>query len=175
VYELDEGALQPAEVALIRAEVIAVDVRDDGYERLQKQKGGVAFVGLGNDESAAAEARVAAGAIEEAADHERRIEIRGVEYRSDEARGRGLAVRAGDRDAVAVPHQLAQHFRALHNGDALRVRGGDLGVRRVDRARHDEHVRALDVRRVCPHATVAPRRSRRRVADDFARSLPEMQ
>ena len=39
------------------------------------------------------------------------------EHRGDERRGRGLAVRAGDRDAVLHAHQLGEHLGARDHRD----------------------------------------------------------
>ena len=74
VQELDEAVLQAFEIAAVGAEVIVVDVGDDGDHRLQVQERGIALVGLGDEVAAVAEARIAAGALQAAADHEGGIE-----------------------------------------------------------------------------------------------------
>ena len=67
------------------------------------------------------------------------------EHARDQARGGGLAVRAGDRDRVAEAHQLAQHFGARHHRNALGERRGDFRVGAVDGARHHHHVGLAEV------------------------------
>ena len=62
------------------------------------------------------------GGEQPAADHERRIEPAFGEHARDQARGRRLAVRAGDRDALLQAHQLGQHQRARHDRDAALAR-----------------------------------------------------
>ncbi len=94
VQELDEALLELLEVAAVRAQVVVVDVGDDRDHRLQVQERGVALVRLRDQVAAGAELRVAAGALQQAADHERRVEAALGEHRGDEARSRGLAVRA---------------------------------------------------------------------------------
>ena len=59
VQELDEALLEPPEVAVVRAEMIVVDVRDDRDHRLQVQERRVALVGLGDEILAGAEPRIA--------------------------------------------------------------------------------------------------------------------
>ena len=130
VQELDEALLQFLEVAAVRAEVVVVDVGDDRDHRLQVQERGVALVRLGDEVAAGAELGVAAGALQESADHEGRVEAALGEDRSDEARGRRLAVRAGDGDALPEAHQFAEHFRATHDRDTRGDRRDELGVLR---------------------------------------------
>ena len=59
VQELDEALLEPLEVAVVRAEMIVVDVGDDGDHRLQMQERGIALVRFGDQVFARAEPRVA--------------------------------------------------------------------------------------------------------------------
>ena len=54
--------------------------------------------------------------------------------------GGGLAVRAGDRDAVLEPHQLGQHLGAGDDRDLAAARLHDLRVVLADRRRDDHHV-----------------------------------
>ena len=111
------------------AEVIGVDVGDDRDHGLQVQERGVALVGLGHEVVAAAEPRVA----------RRRSCSRppmtnvgssppSASTLATQARRRGLAVRAGDRDAVAEAHQLGEHLGARHHRDALRARRSTSGL-----------------------------------------------
>ncbi len=119
VQELDEAQLQLLEVAAVRAEVVGVDVGDDGDHRLQVRERGVALVGLGHQVLARTESRVAGRALEPAADHERGIRPAFGQHARDQAGRRGLAMRPGHRDRIAEPHQLAEHLGALHDRHAL--------------------------------------------------------
>ena len=108
-----------------------------------------------------------------AADHERRIEPAFGEHAGDEARRRGLAVRAGDGDAAAEAHQFAEHFGARHDRHAPLARGDEFGIVGLDRARHDQHVDVGDVRRVVAASMRAPSPASRRVAAFSALSEPD--
>ena len=92
VQELDEALLEALEVAAVRAEMIVVDVGDHRDHRLQMHERGVALVGLGDQVAARAQARIAAGALEPAADHEGRILATLGQHAGDQAGGGGLAV-----------------------------------------------------------------------------------
>ena len=109
VRELDKGLLEvgPAAVAL---HVLVVDVRNHGDRRRQLQKRPVALVSLDDHVVAAAEPRVAAERAQPAADDRGRIEPGTLEHQRDHRRRRRLAVRAGDCNAVAQPHQLGEHL-----------------------------------------------------------------
>ena len=79
------------------------------------------------------------------ADDERGIDAAFGEHARDQARRRGLAVRAGDCDAIAKPHELGEHLGALHDRDAPCVSGLNLGVVRGNGARYDDHVRRREI------------------------------
>jgi hypothetical protein len=118
--------------------VIAVDRGDHGDDRRQAQEAAVELVRLGDEVVAAAEARAGAEQAQAAADDHSRIEARVGQHRPDQGGGRGLAVGAGDGDAVLEPHQLAEHLGAADHGDAAAARLAHLGVLRRDR-RGDHH------------------------------------
>ena len=98
------------------------------------------------------EPRVAAEGAQPPADHRRRIESGALEHQRDHRRRRRLAVRAGDRDRVAQPHQLREHLGPRNHRNLPPRRLDDLGVRRPHRRRHHHDVRVADVRRVVPVA-----------------------
>jgi hypothetical protein len=100
LQELHERLLQLGEVVLVGLHVVGVDVGDDGDHRLQVEERGVGFVGFDDDEVAGAEACVRAGGVEPPADDEGWIEPALREHARDQAGGGGLAVRAGDGDAL---------------------------------------------------------------------------
>mmetsp|Transcript_6954 Transcript_6954/g.29338 ORF Transcript_6954/g.29338 Transcript_6954/m.29338 type:complete len:488 (-) Transcript_6954:357-1820(-) len=172
VQELDEGPVQALHRVPVGVHVVLVDVGDDRQHRAEFQEGGIAFVRLDDDELALAEPRIGAGgrqgggppqalpaplgaslrirrrggSINLAADHEGRIQP-GLDQdgRHQRARRR-LAMRAGDRDAAAQPHQLGQHGGAWHHRDLPRARGQHLRVvRGHGRARH-QHLGMADMR-----------------------------
>ncbi len=146
VQEVDEGLLELREVVPVGLHVVGVDVRDHRHHGQQVQERGVRLVGLDHDVVAAAELRIRAGAVQAAADHEGRVQARRVEHARHEAGGGGLAVRAGNRDALLQAHQLGQHERARHHGNALLARGQHFGVVRLHGGGGDDRVRAVDVR-----------------------------
>ena len=69
-----------------------------------------------------AEPRVAAEGAQPPADHRRRIESGALEHQRDHRRRRRLAVRAGDRDREAQPHQLGEHLGPRNHRDLPRAR-----------------------------------------------------
>ena len=75
-----------------------------------------------------AEAGIGAHGVHATSDDYRGIEAASCQNRGDHRRGRGLAMHAGDGDAILQPHQLGQHLGALNHGDVLLVGGDDFGV-----------------------------------------------
>ena len=165
VGEVDERLLQVLELA-VALHVLVVDVGHDGDRRPQHQKRAVALVRLGHHVLAAPEPRVAAEGAEPAADHGGGIEAGPLEHQRDHRRGRGLAVRAGDRDREPQAHQLGEHLGARNHRDAAAPRLDDLRVGRTNRRRVDDDVGVADVRRGCAlvdaHAADALQPRRRR-------------
>jgi hypothetical protein len=91
---------------------------------------------------------LAAGAVEQPADDEGRVELALGQHAGDEA-GRGrLAVGAGDRNAVMEAHQLGEHLGAAHHRDARRAGPSHLRVVRVDGGGDHHGIDVLDVPRV---------------------------
>ena len=102
------------------------------------QEGAVTLIRLDHHPVAPAEPRVGAVGVDDAAIDDGRIEPAGVEQGRDERGRRRLAMRAGDRDALLEPHQLGEHLRAAHDGQALLARCDELGVVALDRGRDDD-------------------------------------
>ena len=146
MQEIDEGLLQVGEVVPVGLHVVGIDIRDDRHDGQQVQERGVRLVGLHHDVVAAAKLRVGAGAVEAPADDEGRIESGSRQHARHQARRRGLAVRAGNGDALLEPHQFSQHQGARHHGNFLLARGHYLGVVRLDRRRGHDRIGAVDVR-----------------------------
>ena len=144
VQEIDEALLEALEIAFVRAEMIVVDVGDDGDHRLQMHERRIALVRLSHEISALTQSRVRIGAHESTADDERRIEIAFGQQARDHAGRRGLAMRAGDSDGIAEAHQLTEHLGALHDRQAARRRHDhfrDCSARSPSRRRPRRHRR----------------------------------
>ena len=75
-----------------------------------------------------AEAGVGAEGVDAAADDDGGVEAAAGEDGGDHAGGGGLAVHAGDGDAVLEAHQLGEHLGALDDGDLAGAGLEDLGI-----------------------------------------------
>jgi hypothetical protein len=128
VQEIDKRALEPAEVVAVGLHVVGVDVGHHGHHGQQVQERCVGLVGLDHDVVAAAQLGVGACAVELAADHKGRVQARLGQHAGHQAGGSGLAVGAGNGDALLQAHQLRQHERAGHHGNFFLARGQHLGV-----------------------------------------------
>ena len=117
IDELRENVLNLLERGVM-VEVLAIDGGHHGDHRREQQEGAVALVGFDHHVFAAAEARRGAGVIHAAADDEGGIEPGGAENRGDHRGGGGLAVRAGDGDAVFQAHQFGQHLGARNDRES---------------------------------------------------------
>ena len=144
VHELDEGALDVVHVA-IAVHVLAVDVGDHREDGRELEERAVAFVGFGDQVLRLAQARVGAHGVHAAADDHGGVEPAGGEHGGDHRGGGGLAVHAGDGDAVLQAHQFGQHLGARNDGDVGGARGGDLGIVGANRRAGDDHLGAGDV------------------------------
>ena len=126
-------------------EVLAINGSDHGDHRGEKQEAAVAFVSFDDEIFAFAEAGSGAGLIHPATDDKCGVEMRGSENRGDQRSGRGLAVRAGDGDAVFQAHQFSQHFGTRNHWNFPLVRFDHFGIVGFDGRRNDHDVRAFDV------------------------------
>ena len=142
--EVPEGLLDGLE-GLEVVEMLGVDVGDDRDVGGQLQEGAVGLVGLDHHPVARAEARIGAVGVDDAAVDHGRIEAAGIEQRRDQRGRRGLAVRAGDRDAALEPHQLGQHLGAAHDRQALRARRGQFRIVALDRGRDDDDLGVAEI------------------------------
>ena len=97
---------------------------------------------------AVAEPRVGAPVVDDAAGDHGRVEAGHVEDVGDQRGGRGLAVRAGDRDRRIEPHQLGQHLGAADDGQALGARRLQLGVAGLHGGGDDDVARADEIDRI---------------------------
>ncbi len=126
--EIDEGLLEPTQVVAVGVHVVLVDVRHDRDHRRQEQEGGVRFVGFGDEKLAETQAGVGAGRVESAADDEGRVEPGFGQATGGQAGGGGLAMGAGDSDALLEAHQFSQHLGAWHDRNVSCACGGHFRV-----------------------------------------------
>ena len=138
--------------------VIGVDVGHHRDHRLQVQEARVRLVGLDHDEFTRTQLGVRAGRDQPPADHESRVEAALGQHARHQAGRGGLAVRAGDGDALLQAQQLGQHQRARHDRDALGARGNHFRVVRAHRGRDHHRVGALDVLALVPEGDAAAHR-----------------
>ena len=127
----------------------------------QLQKRAVALVGLGHQILRLSQPGIRAHGIDAPADHDGRIKPARGQHRRDHGSRGGLAVHAGDGDAVFQPHQLGQHLGALNHGDVQLVRFGDLGIIGGDGGTGDDDFGA---RRCFPRDVLRNRRAQARPA-----------
>ena len=150
VREFDERLLEPREIVAVGVHVIGVDVRDDFDHRKEIQERRVRLVRFRDDEVARAEPRVRARAVQTPADHEGRIEAARGQHARDERGRRGLAVRAGNRDALLQAHEFREHHGARHDRNAAMARGQHFRIVGAHGGRHHHGIRPFDVLRVMP-------------------------
>ena len=125
--------------------MLAVNVGDDGEDGRELEERAVAFVGLGDQVLRFAEAGVGAHGIHASADHDGGIEAAGGKHGGDHRGGGGLAVHAGDRDAVLQAHQFGEHLGARNDGNVRGAGRGDFGIVGANRRADDNHFGAGDV------------------------------
>ena len=140
-----EGELQLAHAAVV-IQMVVVDVQHDGQIRSQLQEGLGELAGLDDDVVALAGLAVAVDQGQLAADDRRRITAGQLQRGGDHGSGGGLAVGAGNADALLVQSaHIAQQDAALDGGDAIGRSGAQLHIILGDRSRVDHHIHADDV------------------------------
>ena len=142
--EMPEGILHGLE-GLEVIEMLGIDIGDDRDIGRQLQERAVALVGLHHHPVAGAETRVGAIGVDDAAVDHGRIEPAGVEQGCDHRGRRGLAMRAGDRDAALQPHQFGQHLGAAHHGNAPLARRHQFRIVALDRGGDDDDLGPVDI------------------------------
>jgi hypothetical protein len=162
LHEIEKRLAQSPEVVAIRLHMIRVDVGHHREHGLQVEKRRVRFVGLDHDELAFAELRMRPGRLEPAADHERGIHASLSEHASDQTGGGGLAMRPGNCNALAQTHQLREHDRARHDGNAASARGGNFRIVGTHGRGDDHCVGALHLRRIVAAENVCAMRTQSR-------------
>jgi len=151
VDEFDKG-LPDLLDAGVEIQVVGIDIGHHGNGGGKNQERAVRFIRLGDEELPLAELGVGADGIQLAADDNGRIYPRVAENGCRHGGGGGLAVCAGNGDAVLHPHQLGQHLRP---GDDRYVQPPGLDNLRivvVDRGGDDHHIHVLQVFRLVADA-----------------------
>ena len=144
VHEVEKGALHVVHVA-VAVHVLAIEVGHDRQDGRELEKRAVALVGFGDQILRPAQPRVRAHGIDASADHDGGIEAAGAKHAGHHRGGRGLAVHAGDGDAVLEAHQFGQHFGALDDGNFARARFQHFGIGGIDRGTGHHHRGPLDM------------------------------
>ena len=144
MQEFQKSLFQRVEIIAIGAHVIGIDVGDHRDVRLQAQEGRIAFVRFGHQPLTSAKTRVTFDALDQPANEKCRVEARDRKNTCHQTGGGGLAMSAGNRDAVAKPHQFTQHLGPGHHRNAEPVCLDHLRVVGSDRTRGDHHVRGSD-------------------------------
>ncbi len=117
--------------------VVELGVGDHGDPRRQLEQRAVGLVGLDHEPLPRPPAGVGPGRADLAADEVGRVHPAGAQRVHDHARGRRLAVGAGDRDRRPQPRDLAQQVGAVQL--ALAALAGDRALRVVGRDRARDH------------------------------------
>ena len=140
IGEIHERAAQTFDILTVGVHVVLVDVGDDPADGTHMQKRSVALVGFGDEVGAAPQLRIAAIGRDFAADGEAGGQSGGLENAGRHARHGGLAVGAGNGDALSIAHQFGQHRAAPQHRNAASRRGGHFNVGGGDGARRHHHV-----------------------------------
>ena len=108
--------------------MVAIDIGDQRYHRLQQQKRAIGFVGLGDQVAAFAQPRIGAEGVDQPADHERRIHPGAGQQAGHQRGGGGLSVGSSHGDTGTKAHQLTEHFGSRHYRYSRLSRGVQLDV-----------------------------------------------
>ena len=134
---------------LEKVQMVRVNVQHDCRRGEEIQKRVAVFAALKNDRVALTHAVPRAKQRKRAADHDRGVFARFHENLREHGGCRGLAVRAGDADGVAVRlHDIAPCLCALKNRNAGCAGSGNFGVIIVGSGSADDAVRTLNI--FCP-------------------------
>ncbi|MNS64754.1 hypothetical protein D3C72_978920 [compost metagenome] len=138
--------------------MVSFDIGDNRYHRLQMQERRVALISFRNQITTVAEPRMNARRFNQTAINKCRIETGFRINAGDHRRGRGFAVRTGNRDAMTKTHQLSQHFCTTNNRDARFMRGDNFRVIGRDRAGDHNNARIEHVFRAMIEIDSRPKR-----------------
>ena len=145
--ELFERPVDVREIG-VDVEVIRLDVRDDGDSRREREEGSVVLVGLDDEQSIRAIAKVAAPAANATADDAGGLERGRLQRLGGHDRRRGLPVRSGDGHEIATTHGFPQRLGTADHWNSELACTLKLGVRLRQCRGHHDSARAIDVRRI---------------------------
>ena len=134
VQKVNKRLLQVFEVALVGLHMVGFDIGDNRHHRLQMQERSIALIRFRNQVTAGAQTRMSSCRFHQPAVNKGRVQTGfGINARHH-CRGRGLAMRTGNGDAVTKTHQFGQHLCAADyrntrfaGGDNFRVVGRNRG------------------------------------------------
>ena len=147
MQKIHEALLQTLEVAVVRLQVIVVDVGDDRDHRLQMHERGITLIRFGHEIATLSQTCIRIRSDQAPADDECRIEPAFCKHACHHAGRRRLAVRSRNRNRIAKAHELAEHFRTLHDRQTLRSSLDDFRIRAADRTGDHDHIGVADVLR----------------------------
>ena len=145
MQKLKKGAAQYCKISTVGFQVIRFDIGHHCDHGLQVQKGGVTFIGLGNQNTTGTQLRVAAYTVYQAPNNKGRVQPSLSQDRCDQAGRCRLTVCAGDGDAVAIAHQFCQHLCARHHRNPCFSGGDHLRILLLHRAGTNDDIGAANV------------------------------
>ena len=148
VQKINERAFEPGKVVAVSFHVVGVDVGHHGHHRQQVQKRSIRLVGLNHDVVALPQPGIGTNAVQAPANDKGGVQPGLGQHAGHQAGGGGLAVGAGNGNPFFEAHQLRQHERAWHHGNAVFTRLDHLGVVGLHRGGGHHGVGALDVTRI---------------------------
>ena len=119
MQKIHKRGFEPVEIMAVGFHVVGVNVGDHRHHGQQIEKGGVGLIGFHHDVVARAQLGIGACAVQASADHKGRVQAGLSQNAGDQAGSSRFPVCAGDRNAALESHQLGQHERARHHGDAF--------------------------------------------------------
>ena len=128
VQEIHKRTLEPVEVVTVGFHMVSIDVGHHSHNGQQVKERCIRFIGLDHDVVATAQPCIGTGAIEATANHKRGVQTGFGQHTGNKAGSGGLAMRAGNGDALFQAHQLGQHQGAWNDRNAFLARDHNLRV-----------------------------------------------
>ncbi len=125
--------------------MLGINVGDNGNRCWQANKRAVALVRLNHHPVAFTHPRVGPISVDNPAINYRRVNSTAIQKCGNHRRRRRFSVRSRHRDIRLQPHQLGQHFSPPHHRQALRPRGIQLCITRLNGARDDDNLGTFKV------------------------------
>ena len=152
--------------------MLVLDIGDDGDLWPQTQKHMTVFIGFNHEDFTAADYRIEAGVAHGSADDGAGIDTGLLQNMRDHGSGRGLAVRAGDRDRAETIEQRRHERAPIANRNAALLGSPRFDMFRRDRGRRQYQIGAINVGCVMPRedASAFRRQCRSHLTRDQVRS-----